>query len=153
MCSCPGLVVFQVKTALYIMHERHRHELYSNLHGDKETYWLACELIGGLDCGVSEYAAGEMGQLKQAGDRECLYGNLLQFHPDNPSWIVHCNCKPQVALLAYSAHIKLTLWFELVEFGDGFNAECRAASLSCFMRARDVRFSPRWPFGHVLMFV
>jgi len=88
-----------VKTALYIMHERHRHELYSNLHGDKETYWLACELIGGLDCGVSEYAAGEMGQLKQAGDRECLYGNLLQFHPDNPSWIVHCNCKPQAAWL------------------------------------------------------
>ena len=23
-------------------------QLYSNLHGDKETYWLACELVGGL---------------------------------------------------------------------------------------------------------
>ena len=25
--------------------------MYANLHGDKETYWLACELAGGLSCG------------------------------------------------------------------------------------------------------
>lgn len=31
--------------ALYALHERHRHAYYSRLHGDKETFWLACELL------------------------------------------------------------------------------------------------------------
>jgi len=61
---------------------------------------LACELVGGLPCGLSDFAAGEMGQLKRdrtTGNHECVVGNLLQFHPDNPRWIVHCNCKPQAS--------------------------------------------------------
>ena len=57
--------------------------------------------MGGLSCGVSPYAAGEMGQLKQdygPKDPGCVVGNLMQFHPDNPKWIVHCNCKcPEIA--------------------------------------------------------
>jgi len=92
----------QVIATLYTLHERYRHELYANLHGDKETYWLACELVGGLSCGVSPYAAGEMGQLKQdygPTDPGCVVGNLMQFHPDNPKWIVHCNCKPHASWL------------------------------------------------------
>merc|ERR1719382_308899 len=89
-----------VTTALYILLEQYRHEIFANLHGDKETYWLACELTGGQPCGLSEFAAGEMGQLKRdrtTGNHECVVGNLLQFHPDNPRWIVHCNCKPQAS--------------------------------------------------------
>ena len=57
--------------------------------------------MGGHSCGVSPYAAGEMGQLKQdygPKDPGCVVGNLMQFHPDNPKWIVHCNCKcPEIA--------------------------------------------------------
>jgi len=58
--------------------------------------------VGGLSCGVSPYAAGEMGQLKQdygPTDPGCVVGNLMQFHPDNPKWIVHCNCKPHASWL------------------------------------------------------
>lgn len=76
-----------VVATLYRLHELYRHELYANLHGDKETYWIACELVGGLSCGVSRFLTGEMGALKH-----CLIGNLLQFNPDDGS-PVHCNCK------------------------------------------------------------
>eukprot|EP00316_Scyphosphaera_apsteinii_P000538 CAMPEP_0119337810 /NCGR_PEP_ID=MMETSP1333-20130426/94756_1 /TAXON_ID=418940 /ORGANISM="Scyphosphaera apsteinii, Strain RCC1455" /LENGTH=911 /DNA_ID=CAMNT_0007348943 /DNA_START=93 /DNA_END=2828 /DNA_ORIENTATION=- len=103
----------RVSAALYLLHERFRHELYSNLHGDKETYWLACELVGGHECGVSAYAAGEMGQVKRdraTANRECLVGNLLQYHPDDPGWLVHCNCKPQASWLY--THVALPLRFE-----------------------------------------
>jgi len=92
----------QLTAALYILHEKYRHELYANLHGDKETYWLACELVGGLECGVSPLAPGEMGALEtdRAGlGRKCVAGNLLHFHPDRPSWVVHCNCKPHASWL------------------------------------------------------
>ncbi len=69
-------------SVLYELHARHRHELYANLHGDKETFWLACELAGppkqwrrnALNesggpphCGLSPLAGGEMGQMLPAG--------------------------------------------------------------------------------------
>jgi len=62
--------------------------------------------VGGLSCGVSPLAAGEMGLLRRrdktsdsgyADGRLCLMGNLLQFHPDEPQRLIHCNCKKQAA--------------------------------------------------------
>jgi hypothetical protein len=41
---------------LYVLLETHRHEMYANLYGDKEVFWLACELVGNLTCGVSPLA-------------------------------------------------------------------------------------------------
>eukprot|EP00928_Gymnodinium_smaydae_P076573 TRINITY_DN59617_c0_g1_i1.p1 TRINITY_DN59617_c0_g1~~TRINITY_DN59617_c0_g1_i1.p1 ORF type:complete len:694 (-),score=73.16 TRINITY_DN59617_c0_g1_i1:88-2169(-) len=75
--------------SLLTLHDRYRHELYANVHGDKEVFWLACELIG--TCGVSHVGHGVLGHLNSEG---CIVGNLLQFHPDDSSKIVHCNCKP-----------------------------------------------------------
>ena len=57
----------RLSSVLYILHDRLRHELYANLHGDKETFWLACELAGGIACGLSGWAAGEMGRKKRLG--------------------------------------------------------------------------------------
>jgi hypothetical protein len=85
-----------VVAALYRLHELYRHELYANLHGDKETFWIACELVGGLSCGVSVFLAGEMGKFRSGNPRHhlpsCMRGNLLQFNPEDGS-AVHCNCK------------------------------------------------------------
>jgi len=77
--------------ALYALHDKYRYEMYNNFHGDKETFWIACELVG--KCGVSPLLPGIMGEKKD--DDDCVHGNMLQFHPDHPERAVHCNCKPE----------------------------------------------------------
>ena len=90
---------------LYRLHELARHELYATFHGDKDVFSLACHLASWRvlqrpanssfkHCGVSPIAAGEFGVLD---DRGCVRGNLVQFLPDNPGVVVHCNCKPKSA--------------------------------------------------------
>ena len=94
-----------VVAALYHLHDLYRFEVYANVHGDKETFWLACELVGGLRCGVSPLAAGEMGNFDREGrtarfnathtdaaGTPCLSGNLVQFNPTT-GVPIHCNCK------------------------------------------------------------
>ena len=80
-----------VLASLYRLHDLFRFEMYANVWGDKETYWLACELVGGLRCGVSPLSAGEMGSFSSEGGLECLRGNLLQFNPTT-GVPIHCNC-------------------------------------------------------------
>lgn len=71
------------------------------MHGDKESYWIACELVGGLPCGLSPFSAGEVGMLVRPSP--CIRkGNLLQFNPDTGA-IVHCNCKKDRA--NFSSHV------------------------------------------------
>mmetsp|Transcript_29879 Transcript_29879/g.49473 ORF Transcript_29879/g.49473 Transcript_29879/m.49473 type:complete len:145 (+) Transcript_29879:108-542(+) len=36
---------------------------------------------------------GELGHLQEKHNKTCLRGNLVQFHPDKPELVVHCNCK------------------------------------------------------------
>ena len=41
---------WRVVHSMYILHDLYRHEMYANLHGDKDAWWLACELMGDIRC-------------------------------------------------------------------------------------------------------
>eukprot|EP00928_Gymnodinium_smaydae_P028901 TRINITY_DN21917_c0_g1_i3.p1 TRINITY_DN21917_c0_g1~~TRINITY_DN21917_c0_g1_i3.p1 ORF type:complete len:841 (+),score=67.92 TRINITY_DN21917_c0_g1_i3:72-2594(+) len=74
-------------SALHALHDRYRHELYSNLKGHGEVFWIACEFVG--QCGISSLHSGVFGHAGQDG---CLVGDSVQFHPEDPHKVIFCNC-------------------------------------------------------------
>ena len=69
-------------------------------------------------CGFSDWAAGVMGELvvegvnaTTAASGSCLNGNLVQFHPERPSVIIHCNCK---GYARYFSHVSLPIRYSTV---------------------------------------